>query len=68
MGNVVSLIVLVLWMFVLVAYGAKTFNRNWDWMTEESLFVSAMEVRLLSSFFRWQNPHQSRNMFLLGDL
>ncbi len=30
---------------MLVAYGAKTYRRNWDWLSEEALFLSAQEVR-----------------------
>jgi hypothetical protein len=29
---------------MLVAYGAKTYTRNWDWLSEEVLFLSAQKV------------------------
>ena len=30
---------------IVVAYTAKTFQRNWDWLSEEHLFLSAQKVR-----------------------
>ena len=29
---------------MLTAYAAKTYSRNWDWLTEEHLFLSAQKV------------------------
>ena len=29
---------------LLSAYAAKTYFRNWDWMSEDDLFISAQKV------------------------
>ena len=29
---------------LLAAYAAKTYFRNWDWMSEDDLFISAQKV------------------------
>ena len=33
--------------FLLLAFSAKTYMRNWDWKTEYSIFASGLKVTLI---------------------
>lgn len=46
------------WLMVgvlLATHTMKTFNRNWDWESEYTLFTSALKVRWEELRWRWQN-------------
>lgn len=36
--------------FLLLAFSAKTYMRNWDWKTEYTIFASGLKVKLFFSF------------------
>ena len=39
---------------LLYAYAAKMYSRNWDWLSEDDLFISAQKVWLRSNqLYNW---------------
>lgn len=45
--------------FLLLAFSAKTYVRNWDWKTEYSIFASGLKVRLTEIIFSLPLKHRS---------
>lgn len=37
--------------FLLMAFSAKTYVRNWDWKTEYSIFASGLKVSISTKYF-----------------